>query len=343
MKKVGVIGAGSFGTTVAILLAHNIDVLIYTRREHVVNAINNNHEHLGVRLSERILATSDMSRIGNECEVIFPVIRSESFRITMRAFYHHLTPRHILIHGTKGLDLTGLNGTPLVEARISRSNVHTMSEVILEETNVRRVGCLSGPNLAKEILDGQPTATVLASEYDEVIDIGKSLLSSKHFFVFASHEILGAELAGVLKNIIAIGSGILGGRGMGRNIQAMLLTRGLREMIAFGKAMGTTSRAFIGTAGIGDLIATATSPDSRNYRFGHFIGQGLSVDEALAQMDEAVEGIRTLRIAQQLAKHYQIKVPITEIIYSAVFEDYPIDRAINYLMKYPFSPDVDFL
>lgn len=343
MNKVGVIGAGSFGTTVATLLTHNVDVLIYTRREEAVDAINNKRIYKGVRISDRIVATNDMSRIGKECELIFPVIRSEDFRPYMKEFYHHLTPRHILIHGTKGLDLTGLNGTPLQEMKLSRSNVHTMSEVILQETNVKRVGCLSGPNLAKEILEGQPTATVLASEYDEVIELGKQVLSSPRFFVFASHDVMGAELAGVLKNIIAIGSGMLGGVGMGRNIQAMLLTRGLREMIAFGKAMGSTSRAFIGTAGIGDLIATATSPDSRNYRLGFMLGQGMKLDEALEKMDEAVEGVRTLRIAQQLAKYYKIKVPITEIIYSAVFDDYPIERAINYLMKYPFSPDVDFL
>jgi glycerol-3-phosphate dehydrogenase (NAD(P)+) len=343
MKKIGVIGAGSFGTTVAMLLSHNTDVLLYSRRQNVVDAINNTHMHLGVALSPKIKATSDLSLIGNECQVIFPVIKSASFRDVMKDLYPFLTPRHILIHGTKGLDVTGVDVDNLGDDTISRENVHTMSEVIRQESNVVRVGCLSGPNLAKEIMQGQPTATVLASEFDEVIEQGKKLLSSQQFFVFATHDVIGAELAGVLKNIIAIGSGILGGLGMGKNVQAMLLTRGLREMVAFGKAMGARSRSFIGTAGIGDLIATATSPDSRNYQFGFSIGQGLSRQESLDNMEEVAEGVRTLKIAHQLARYYDIKVPITEMIYSSVFENFPPERAINYLMKYPFSPDVDFL
>ncbi|MDX1684321.1 MAG: NAD(P)H-dependent glycerol-3-phosphate dehydrogenase [Saprospiraceae bacterium] len=343
MNKVGVIGAGSFGTTVATLLSHNTDVLIYSRRESVVHQINNTHEYMGVSLSERIEATSDIGHVASECNILFPVIRSQNFRELMKELYPYLTPEHILIHGTKGIDLTGIDEDNIANAKISRKNVHTMSEVILQETNVRRVGCLSGPNLSSEILDGQPTATVIASEFDEVIEIGKKLLTSNRFFVFSSHDLLGAELSGVLKNIIAIGSGILGGKNLGRNIQAILLTRGLREMIAFGKAMGSSSRAFIGTAGIGDLIATATSPNSRNYQFGHNIGTGMSLQEALDAVEETAEGFRTLRAAQQLAKHYDIKVPITQMIYSTVFEGYSIERAINYLMKYPFSTDVDFL
>ena len=343
MNKIGVIGAGSFGTTVAMLLSHNTDVLLYSRRQHVVDAINNTHTHHGVALSQKIKATSDLSRIGNECQILFPVIKSASFRMVMKDLYPYLTPQHILIHGTKGLDVTGVDVDNLGDAVISRSNVHTMSEVIRQESNVVRVGCLSGPNLAAEILQGQPTATVIASEFDEVIEYGKQLLSSQQFFVFATHDIMGAELAGVLKNIIAIGSGILGGLGMGKNVQAMLLTRGLREMVAFGKAMGARSRSFIGTAGIGDLIATATSEDSRNYQFGYAIGQGYTRQESLDKMEEVAEGVRTLQIAHHLAKYYEIKVPITELIYAAIFENYPPERAINYLMKYPFSPDVDFL
>jgi len=341
MQKVGVIGSGKFGTTIAHLISFNKDVILYTRRQHVADSINNNHTHLGVALSPRIRATTDAEILASECQVIFPVIPSSNFRETMKAFYPYLTPSHILIHGTKGLDVTA--SLAIEDGHISRSDVHTMTEVILQETNVLRVGCLSGPNLASEILQGQPTATVISSAFDEVIEIGETLLTSKKFFVFASHDVMGAELAGALKNIIAIGSGILGGIGMGKNIQAMLLTRGLREMIAFGKAMGATSRSFVGTAGIGDLIATATSKDSRNYQFGKLIGQGKTKQEAIDIVEEVAEGVNTLRIAKSLAEFYSIKVPITNMIYSAVYDDLPIEKAINYLMKYPFSPDVDFL
>lgn len=341
MNKVGVIGSGKFGTTIAHLLSENVEVILFTRRQNVADDINNNHNHLGVAFPPTIRATTDIETIARSCKVIFPVIPSSHFRSTMKAFYPYLTPEHILIHGTKGLDCT-LNKEDN-DHKLSRNDVSTMSEVIKQETNVLRVGCLSGPNLANEILQGQPTATVIASDYDEVIDYGESYLSSNRFFVFASHDILGAELAGALKNIIALGSGILGGLDLGKNIQAMLITRGLREMIAFGKAMGATSRSFVGTAGIGDLIATATSKHSRNYQFGKAIGQGKSMEEALDQMTEVAEGVNTVKIAKALADYYDIKVPITQMIYSAIYEKYPIDRAIHYLMRYPFSPDVDFL
>jgi glycerol-3-phosphate dehydrogenase (NAD(P)+) len=218
-----------------------------------------------------------------------------------------------------------------------------MSEVILQETVVRRVGCLAGPNLAREIQEGYPTASVIASPYEELIEMGQKALNSDSFFVFGSHDMRGAELAGALKNIIALGTGMLDGREMGKNIQAMLITRGLREMIYMGKAMGSDSRAFLGTAGIGDLIATATSSKSRNYSVGFRLGQGENLKDILETMTEVAEGVRTLSIAKQLAEHYQVQVPIIKVLHKVVFEDFDIGRAIGYLMRYPFAPDVDFL
>ena len=176
-------------------------------------------------------------------------------------------PYHILIHGTKGFDITGIDENELTTKPFDRSNVHTISEVIVQESNVVRIGCLSGPNLASEIMAGQPAATVIGSKFSEVIKKGRNALDSSKFHVFGTHDILGAELAGALKNAIAIGSGILGGLGLGKNIQALLITRGLMEMVYFGKKMGANSKAFIGTAGIGDLIATATSTASRKLYF----------------------------------------------------------------------------
>ena len=218
-----------------------------------------------------------------------------------------------------------------------------MSEVIRQESVVVRVGCLSGPNLAKEINEGQPTATVIASKFEEVVAVGKKVLSSRHFQVFGTYEILGAELAGALKNIIAIGSGILGGLGLGKNIQSLLITRGLMEMIYFGKALGASPKPFVGTAGIGDLVCTATSNDSRNYSLGYQMGQGKTVDEILASMPEVAEGVRTLKIAKHLADHLKLHVPITQMLYKAVHEGYDMGHAIEYLMRYPYYVDVDFM
>ena len=255
-----------------------------------------------------------------------------------------MKPYHVLIHGTKGLDLVGLDEGELKRnTPVTRANIRTMSEVIIQETSVIRIGCLSGPNLANEILEGQPTATLVASRFDEVIELGKAALNSKQFHVFGSYEILGAELAGAFKNIIAIGAGILGGKGMGHNIQAMLLTRGLTEMIAFGKQLGASNQAFLGTAGIGDLIATASSTNSRNYTFGMRLAKGESREDILNTMSEVAEGVRTLRLAHLLTRTYRLHVPISEMLYRVVFENFDIDRAIEYLMEYPYDVDVDFV
>lgn len=342
-QPVGVIGAGSFGTAITNLLAYNADVLLYSRNLELVNSINSNREHLGVRLSASVQATSDLQKLAQECRLLFPIVPSTNFRKMMHNLGPFLRPYHMLIHGTKGFDTQGISDQDIGKGALKREDVHTMSEVIKQESVVVRVGCLSGPNLASEIMEGQPTATLIASPFDEVIHAGKMVLDSKHFHVFGSHEILGAELAGALKNVIALGSGILKGKGLGKNLQAMLITRGLTEMVHFGKAMGASGSAFFGTAGIGDLVATATSKRSRNYTFGFRLGKGESIAEISSTMPELAEGVRTLQITRQLANYYKLRVPITEMLHRIVFEEFDIDRALEYLMTYPYDVDVDFL
>ena len=343
-QPVGIIGAGSFGTAIANLLAYNVDVLLYSRQADLVKHINSAHRHMGVTLSERVQATNDIAELASQCTLLFPVVPSDNFRNMMRTLGPHLRPYHILIHGTKGFDAPErtANGTDL-NTLLNREEVSTMSEVIRQESCVMRVGCLSGPNLASEIMEGQPTATVIGSHYDEVISLGKKVLSSEHFHVFGTYDLLGAELAGALKNIIAIGSGMLKGKGLGKNIQAMLITRGLTEMVYFGKTLGSDSSAFFGTAGIGDLVATATSKNSRNFTFGYRLGQGEDIQEIESTMPELAEGVRTLRIAVQLAKYYKLRVPITDMLHKIVFEGFDIDRAIHFLITYPYDVDVDFI
>jgi len=340
-KPVGVIGAGSFGTAIADLLSDKVDVLLFSRKKELVDKINQTHLHLNLQLSNRIKATNDLEEIARQCTLIFPIVPSSNFRAMMKDVSPYLKPYHILIHGTKGLDVR--KDLEEKKLKLTRTDIATMSEVIQQESSVVRVGCLSGPNLSKEILEGQPTATVIASRFTEVIKMGQEVLDSKRFHVFGSYELLGAELAGALKNAIAIGSGILGGKKMGKNIQAMLITRGLTEMVYFGKALGASSRAFIGTAGIGDLIATATSKDSRNYTFGQRLAKGETLEEINTTMPELAEGVRTIRMMHHLSKQYKLHVPITQMLYSIVFQNFDIDRAIEYLMNYPYDVDVDFL
>ncbi len=342
-KKVAVIGAGSFGTTIATLLAHNTDVMIYSRQQEIVDRINQQHENIGVALSPRICASRNLQEVCEYAHLIFPVVPSENFRDTCRAMSAFLNPAHMLIHATKGLDIEGISMSDLKQVNISRKQVHTMSEVIRQETSVIRVGCLAGPNLYREILDKQPAASVIASEYDEVIKAGSEVLTSRYFFVFGSYDLMGAEMAGALKNIIALGSGMLAGKGLGKNLEAMLITRGLREMIELGRSVGATSRSFLGTAGIGDLIATATSSSSRNFSFGYRLGKGEKFKDIMGSVDEVVEGVRTVRIANQLAKNYHLRVPIINMIYNVVYENLELEKAIQFLMRYPYLPDVDFI
>lgn len=344
-NPVGVLGAGSFGTAVANLLAYNTDVLLFSRKPEVVEHINRTHTHLDVAISPRVTATSDLEELARHCTLIMPIVPSNSFRSMIRVLAPHLRPHHLLIHGTKGLDLKDVEEEDLEKPglQLSRANVRTMSEVVREESSVVRVGCLSGPNLSAEIIAGQPAATLVGSRFREVIQAGQLALNSQKFHVFGSYDILGAELAGALKNIVALGSGVLGGLGLGRNIQGLLIARGMAEMVYFGKSLGASSQAFIGVAGIGDLVATATSINSRNYSFGVRLAKGETTQQIRDSMPELAEGVRTLRIAHQLARQYKLHVPITDMLYAVVFEGFPIEKALEYLMSYPYAIDVDFL
>ncbi len=226
VRPVGVIGAGSFGMAISNLLTENKDVLLYVRREEVRKAIENREGKYAI-LSPRIKAVTDLQLLAQECQLIFPIVPSQSFREMMIQLSPYLNPTHFLIHGTKGLDVEDIEEG----AMLLPEHIKTMSEVIEEESIVCRIGCLSGPNLSSEIMDGQPAATLIASSFTEVIKAGQRALKSMRFQVYGDYDIKGAELAGALKNIIALAAGILGGKGLGKNIWALLVTRGLSEMI----------------------------------------------------------------------------------------------------------------
>ena len=218
-----------------------------------------------------------------------------------------------------------------------------MSEVIQEESAVVKVGCLAGPNLAREIADAHPAATVVASRFDSVISEGQKLLRNDRFQVYGNKDLIGIELTGVLKNIIAIGAGALSGLGYGENARALLVSRGMVEMIHLGRALGANTQAFIGLAGIGDLIATCSSSLSRNFTVGFRLAQGEKFQDIANSMSEVAEGVNTIRIVKHFANHYQFRAPITEKLYQVLFEELTVQEALQYLMKIPLNVDIDFL
>jgi glycerol-3-phosphate dehydrogenase (NAD(P)+) len=339
LNKYGVIGAGSFGIAVANLLAENGEVLLYTRTEEQSDEINLNHHSKDYALNERIRATNDLKEMAEECFLIFPIVPSDSFVNMLEEFAPYLKPSHILIHGTKGLYTSKKISS---DVALNKHDVFTMSELIKIKTGVVRVGCLAGPNLASELSENQPAATVIASEFNEVIELGQKALRSSRFQVYGSNELRGVELAGVLKNYIAIASGMLTGLGYGENARALLITRGLAELIYVAKALGAGEKAFLGLAGIGDLIATCNSPMSRNYRVGLQLAEGKKLDEIITSIGEVAEGIKTLQIIKSLQK-YGYKAPLAEILYKIVFEDLPIKKGIDFLMRFTIEKDADYI
>jgi glycerol-3-phosphate dehydrogenase (NAD(P)+) len=343
-KPIGVIGAGNFGSAVANLLAPQRKVLLYARDEAVIERIASQGENRGHKMHANIEPVSDMALVAQSCDIIFPIVPSAHFRSMMKRLSPYLHPYHLLIHGTKGFDIQLPSGQTLSSVKtLDRNHVKTMSEVIMEESVVVRVGCLAGPNLSKELAAGQPAATVIASPFNEVIQIGKRLLRNDHFQVYGNNDLVGVELAGVLKNVIAIAAGALSGMGYGENAKGLLISRGMVEMVYLGRALGGNTKAFLGVAGVGDLVTTCNSSLSRNFNVGYRLAKGETLKDILSSTDEIAEGINTVQIAKKCAEHYKVRAPITTTLYKVLFEDLTVKQALDYLMRYPLHVDIDFL
>lgn len=341
-KPVGVLGAGSFGSAIANILAKNTDVILYARTQELVDKIAKSGILNGQELSKRITPTNDLKFITDSCDVLFPIVPSENFPALIDDMSHYIKPYHILIHGTKGLIVAKENWQENEDIKITREDVYTMSRLIRERTLAVRIGALAGPNLAKELADDHPAATVVASHFDEVISEGQRLLRNDRFQVYGSKDLLGIELTGVLKNIIAIAAGALSGMGYGENARSLLISRGLIEMIYLGQMLGANTQAFLGLAGIGDLVATCSSKLSRNFTVGERLGKGENLSEILSSLEETAEGINTIKIIVRLMQSYPMRAPITESLNKVINENMTIQEALRFLMKSPFSIDFDF-
>lgn len=343
-KTIGVVGAGSFGTAIANLLAENHEVLLYARRQEVIDRILTERENLDQKVNKAVQPTDDLKMIAERCTLMFPAVPSAFFADVLKQMTPFLRPDHILIHGIKGFNVKLKEGEKIEDLKeLTRDQLQTMSELIREETVVVRMGCISGPNLSRELSLHLPAGTVIASHFDEVIREGRQALRSPRFQVFGSHDLIGVELAGALKNIIAIASGAVSGMELGENARALLISKSLGEMVRIGQALGGDIQAFLGLAGIGDIVATASSPYSRNYTVGHRLARGETLDEIIETSEEVAEGINTVRVTKLLADNYRVRVPIIQTIYLVLFEDLPVSEGLDYLMKYQFEIDVDFL
>ena len=341
---IGVVGAGSFGTAIANIIAEKKPVLLYVRDKEKADQIAKQRNVAGQPIHSNITVTNDLQQVGYECEVIFPIVPSANFRGMMKQLSPFLKPYHILIHGTKGLDLNVQQGEVITEENmLTRKHVKTMSEVIMEESSVLRVGCLAGPNLAKEIEMHQPAATVVASHFEEVIDAGQKLLKNDRFLVYGSNDLIGVELCGILKNIIAIAAGAISGMGLGENSKSLLISRGLVEMIHIGRALGGNTKAFLGLAGVGDLVATCTSNLSRNFTVGNRLAKGETLAQIMGSMEEVAEGVNTVKIINRLAENYDIRCPITETLLKIFDGKMTVKESHAFFMKFPFRTEIDFI
>lgn len=330
--NVGVIGGGSWGTTIAHLLSQNDQrVKIWMRNRDAVDEINQTHRNLKysgeTRLSERIEATTDLASVVTSCPTLFLVVTSAAAREVLHEVGTWLNGSQILIHCIKGFEHTTFK---------------RISTVIREETCCRKIGVLSGPNLAKEILLGHPSATVVASPFEEVVATAQRVMTSSRFRVYGHHDVIGAEVAGALKNIIALASGMSGGLGYQQNTQSLLLTRGLVEMTRFGMALGAHASTFRGLAGMGDLIATCSSSLSRNYQVGQRIAGGEDIEQVLSTMDYVSEGVPTTRSVYRMSREMGVAMPITEGINAILAGRLSPRDALDTLMTRDYKYEEEF-
>lgn len=322
---VGVVGAGSWGTTLAKVLGDNgHQTLLWTRREALCNELNEKRTNSAylpdAELPAAVEGTTDLARVGRECRLILLVVPSHGLRATARELGAHLTGEHVLVHAVKGIE----------EGSFKR-----MSEVLREETCVRKLGVLSGPNLARELAARQPTGTLVASRYDEAFERCHAALNNQYFRVYAGTDVIGAEIGGAFKNIVALAAGVAAGLGLGENTKALLLTRGLSEMARFGAAMGADVLTFGGMAGIGDLIATCSSALSRNHQVGARLAKGESLAAIQADMRMVAEGVKTTRAAHQFATAKGLDLPIVRAVHHLLYEGGDVPTLLSDLMSIP--------
>lgn len=335
MSNVAVLGAGSWGTALSIVLADNgHDVRLWTHRKEQADVINSEHKnekYLEIMIPRQIKAYNDLSHAVADVSVVVVVVPSNAIREVCSELDKYVSKDITIVHASKGIEPESLK-------RISEVMDEEMANYVYDDIVV-----LSGPSHAEEVGKRQPTTVTVSSMNDQKAVIVQDLFINEAFRVYTSPDILGVELGGALKNIIALGAGISDGLGYGDNAKAALITRGLAEIARLGTSLGANPLTFLGLPGVGDLIVTCTSVHSRNWRAGNLLGKGRKLDEVLEQMGMVVEGVRTTKAAHQFAVKQEIEMPITNGIYSILFDDEKPKTVVDQLMNRTKREEMDDL
>lgn len=325
MNKVAVLGAGSWGNALSIVLAdNNHDIRLWTHRKEQAEEINETHRndnYLQVDLPHNLKAYYDLQEAIQDVEAIVLVVPSSAIREVCQQLKDMLPEGVTIVHASKGIEPHSLK---------------RISQIIAEELPTYKeddIVILSGPSHAEEVALRHPTTVTVASKNEEKANIVQNLFINSSFRVYTSKDVIGVELGGALKNIIALGAGISDGLGFGDNAKAALITRGLAEITRLGTAMGANPLTFLGLCGVGDLIVTSTSQHSRNWRAGEALGKGKSLETILDEMGMVVEGVRTTKAAHLLSKEVQVEMPITDGLYDILFNDKEPKVIVEQLMN----------
>lgn len=328
--KVGLLGGGSWGTTVASLAAKNADVTIWARDKNTVNEINTQHTNSkylpDARLTRSLKANEEIEATVKNADVIVMGIPSQHMRSVLEKAKPFIRPWVPILSLSKGIEMT---------------TKMRMTQVIEEVMPGHPVGLLTGPNLAKEIIKGQAAASVIAMVDGTIAKALQKVFQTGLFRVYTNDDVIGCELGGTLKNIVAIATGMGDGANAGDNTRAAIITRGLAELTRLGVALGGKPETFAGLTGMGDLVATCSSSKSRNRTVGFQLGQGKKLDDIIASMNEVAEGVKTTKVVMEVAREHNIDMPITEEVYKVLYEGNTVFDAFKGLLRVEAGSEQD--
>lgn len=321
MANISIIGGGSWGIAIAVLLHKNgHKITVWSKLEAEITMLKEDHEHKmlpGIKLADDMIFTTDAKEAVEGKDMLVMAVASAYTRSTAKLLSDLIAPGQIIVNVGKGIE---------------ENTLLTLSEIIEEEIPQAQVAVLSGPSHAEEVGRGIPTTIVVGAKKKATAEYIQNLFMNDVFRVYTSPDLLGIELGGSLKNVVALAAGIADGLGYGDNTKAALITRGITEIARLGVAMGARFETFCGLTGIGDLIVTCASMHSRNRRAGILIGQGKTMQEAMDEVKMVVEGVYSAKAAMQLAEKYQVQLPIIEQVNQVLFEGKPAAEAVKDLM-----------